>query len=55
MKINKMQEADVLRSFILDWLIPLTAALKEEQNRCMGKQLSGSRKIYAELLIKLNA
>jgi len=36
-----------VRNFILEWLVPLAAALKEEQNRCMGKHLSGSRKIYA--------
>jgi hypothetical protein len=38
-----------------DWILPLTSGLKEEQNKCMGKNLTGKRKIYGSHLVKINA
>lgn len=46
MKLNKVQEAQVIRKFIIDWLVPLTAAIKEEQSRCSARDLNGPRKLY---------
>lgn len=47
MKLNKVQEAQVVRKFIIDWLVPVTAAIKEEQSRCSNRDLSAARKLYA--------
>jgi hypothetical protein len=45
----------VVRKFIIDWLVPLTAAIKEEQARCSARELNASRKLYAEFLLKIDA
>lgn len=55
MKLNKVQEAQVVRRFIIDWLVPLTLAIKEEQTRCASRELSASRKLYADFLVKIDA
>ena len=55
MKLNKVQEAQVVRKFIIEWLVPLTVAIKEEQRKCMGKDLNAHRRIYAEYFNKIEA
>jgi DNA-directed RNA polymerase len=55
MKLNKVQEAQVVRKFIIDWFVPLTGAIKEEQSRCSAKELTGNRKHYGEYLVKIDA
>jgi hypothetical protein len=55
MKLNKVQEAQVVRKFIIDWLVPLTAAIKEEQARCSARDLNAARRLYGEYLLKIDA
>jgi len=55
MKLNKVQEAQAVRRFIIEWLVPVTVAIKEEQSRCYAKELTGNRKHYAEYLVKIDA
>jgi hypothetical protein len=33
----------------------LTVAIQEEQKKCIGKELSSNRKIYAPYLVKIEA
>ena len=54
MKLNKVQEVNVVRRFMAEWILPLTSALKEEQTKCMNKQLNQRRKLYASQLIKIS-
>ncbi len=55
MKLNKVQQAQVVRKFIIDWLVPLTASLRQQQTRCMERDLNGARKIYGDFLLKIDA
>lgn len=54
MRLNKVQEVKVVRKFMTEWVGPVTVAIKEEQSKCMRKELNPHRKIYAEHLLKLN-
>ena len=54
MNLNKIQEAEVVRRFIVDWLVPLTKALSEEQWKCRQPDLQGARKVYGPYLVELN-
>ena len=53
--LNKVQEAEVVRRFLVDWLVPLTKAITDEQWKCRQPNLKGSRKIYAAYLLQLNS
>jgi hypothetical protein len=54
LKLNKVQEVTVVRRFMTEWVVPLTAAIKEEQSRCLGPHVAGKRKIYGPYLLKIH-
>jgi hypothetical protein len=54
MRLNKVQEVEVVRRSMTEWVTPFTIALREEQNKCYKKDLSPNRKVYAKDILKLN-
>ena len=44
----------MVRRFIVDWLVPLTKILQQEQVMCRQADLRGPRKIYGPYLVELN-
>lgn len=45
----------MIKRFIIEWILPLTMAIQEEQKKCIGKELNSTRKIYAPFLLKIDA